>query len=518
MAKKNKKMNIQYSSYLKDIISINDSFDGGVMMVAYHGQNRNGSKISKANFEKNIETLAYVPVVANYSIEADSIGSHDSKAVKNNGKTKKYNITMPLGVVPQNFKWYWETVDEDDGSVHEYLCTDILLWKRQPVYEHIKAEKIIDQSMEISVSSGKFDEDGYYDIEEFNFTALCLLESAEPCFESASLHTYSDINTKQDLSDMYEELKVLYSYQPTKLEDIDKKAEKEEYGLDKLELIKEFGFEVDSLGFDIETIEYEELKEKLEAMSKANDDNSSKGADEGSFELNGNISQSLNDAVAKEVVDGEYGSYRKYFVIDYDIEASEVYVLDIEDWKIYGFKYTMSGDDAVLDMESKKRKKYVLVDYVEGVKEEFSIKDAVDFAVSMSVDREKELIRKEYEASISELEEYKSYKEKADAYEKAELDAAKDLVVKSDDYAIIADSEEFKNIVKDVDKYSVSDLEKELDLCLAKYAKESKAFAVKTQKEEKPVGGKVGVASARTEEKKPYGNLFDNINKKKTTE
>ena len=44
----------------------------------------------------------------------------------------------------------------------------------------------------------------------------------------------------------------------------------------------------------------------------------------------------------------------------------EVYCWDRNDWLLYGFGYKLNGDSVVIDFESKKRKKYTIVDFDEG--------------------------------------------------------------------------------------------------------------------------------------------------------
>jgi len=85
-----KKLNITYESSLTQLVSINPSFDMGVLKVAYTGLNRNNSFISEETFEKCIKTIYNCPVVCNYNRESDSIGSHDIEIVKD--KDNKYKI------------------------------------------------------------------------------------------------------------------------------------------------------------------------------------------------------------------------------------------------------------------------------------------------------------------------------------------------------------------------------------------------------------------------------------------
>lgn len=543
MAKKTtkKKMSIAYSAHLSNIVEFNESFDLGYMRVAYHGINRNGSKITKSDFEANLSTLAYVPVVCNYSVKEDSIGSHDSERVKTkNGKAVDVVMTMPIGVVPENFKWDWEEVEEKDGTMHEYLCCEVLLWKRQPAYEHIKKEEIIDQSMEISVTDGDFDEDGYFTITKFMFTALCLLESAEPCFESASLHTYSIDESKQQLLDMYEDVKKIQGYNSSLEDDINKNAKKEVYSLDKLELIKEYGFELETIGFSIEELEYEQLKEKLEelkaACNKKDEEEDFKSAEDDSeddledgedlddlededfskedkFALSCSTMGALCEAVKHERFEAEWGMTNRYYVIDFDQDITEVYLCDKkEDYNTFGCKYSLDGDTAIIDFSTKVRKKSVFVDFVEGThmeptkdhREEFCLEKA-NFELSENEKKFSEQI-KEQSATIETLE---LYKVKVEKYESAELKEAKLQKFNDAAYAKLVDTDLFKEIKKDIDLFSVEELENKLDLALAKYAKENKMFAI--EEEQKP--GKVGISHEKAKVN-AYGNLLDNVKKK----
>ena len=122
-----RKLNITYESSLTNIVSVNPSFDLGVLKVAYTGLNRNNSFISEETFEKCIKTIYNCPVVCNYNRETDSIGSHDIEIVKDgNNSYKIINITQPVGVVPESAKYWWEDI-VDNGVSHRYLCVEVLL-------------------------------------------------------------------------------------------------------------------------------------------------------------------------------------------------------------------------------------------------------------------------------------------------------------------------------------------------------------------------------------------------------
>lgn len=375
-----KVMNLTYSSSLTNFCELNPSFDAGKLRIAYHGKNRNGSRISKKSFEKAAPTMFNCPIVCRYDREEDKIGSHDIKVVKTGEDSYKLvNLTTPVGVVPESATWYWETVEEPDGTVHEYMTTQILLWKRQEAYEKLRKDGIEAQSMEIEVLDGWTDkEDGSYVIDDFVFTAFCLLgEDTEPCFESAGVEMYaSDImQFKQKMTEMMADLKNTYSMINSPNPEVEINNDLTEGGenLDeKLALVSEYGYSVDDLEFALDDLTVEELREKFEAMkaSDAHEEAQGQGAEaaaEESFALESDLREGLCEAVhALGTFESPWGTEPSYWFVDYDRDASEVYAEAAEDWKLYGFTYAMNGDNVVIDADSKKRMKWAVVPFDNG--------------------------------------------------------------------------------------------------------------------------------------------------------
>lgn len=361
------KINIVYESSIDKLTEINSSFDKGVLRVAYVGKNRNNSFISKDAFEKCIGTIYNCPIVCNYNRETDSIGAHDIEAVNTGNGIKLINITQPVGVVPESAKYWWETVVEENGAVHEYLCVEVIIWKRQEAYIKLKENGITDESMEINVKQGAM-VDGYYHIDSFEFTAFCLLESAEPCFESACIEMFSLCSFKEEYTKMMADFKEHFSTVNTSKEiEVDIHSEDLSKGgsilLDKTKLLSEYGLTIDALDFNIDDFTIEELKSKFEAMKKE----AQKDRD-GTLSLTGEqfLSELIESLSAVKYSDPYWGEVSRYLYTDYDSSLSEVYCYDCEDWKLYGFSYSMNGDNVIVDFDSKKRKKITIVDFDEG--------------------------------------------------------------------------------------------------------------------------------------------------------
>ena len=372
-----KVVHMAYSSSLSSLCEINSSFDTGVLRIAYTGANRNGSFISKETFERCIETLYNCPIVCHYDRETDSIGGHDMELVTSeDGNMRLVNMTIPIGVIPESSKYFWSVVEEEDGTEHEYLCADVLIWKRQEAYRKIKEDGITAHSMELTVKDGEMD-GGLFVIKDFEFTAFCLLgDEHEPCFESSALGLFSYDEMKKQMADMMSDLKNEFSLvvPPAGDNDIHPQNHPMEGGEkvlnEKLALVAEYGLEAENLEFSIEDLTLEELREKFEAMKTADpvvdpvvNEPTEPQID---FALAGQIRDEIYNALSVEKIECCWGEMTRYHYVDHDHEALQVYCYDAEDWKLYGFTYTMNGDNVVIDFDSKKRMKFAIVDFDEG--------------------------------------------------------------------------------------------------------------------------------------------------------
>lgn len=284
-------MRFWYPASITQITSINESFDSCMLRVCYAGRNRNQSIIPREAIEQAIPTMAYCPIVANYDVASDTIGGHDVGFVEDENEVlKMINLTDAIGVVPENPQWTWETVTEEDGTVHEYLCTPAILWKRTPVYSKLVRDGVSGQSMEISVREGRV-VDGLFRIDAFDFTAFCLLgDDVEPCFESAQVNMFSMDLLGNRLSEMMEDFKKNFSkvIAASADDNITPKGEERclkggESSLNVEELLKKYGLTVENLNFSTEGMSIEQLEQRLAELREAlfSDDN---GEDDGQQE------------------------------------------------------------------------------------------------------------------------------------------------------------------------------------------------------------------------------------------
>lgn len=373
-----KVFNMTYASSLTNLCEVNSSFDTGILRICYTGDNRNGSHISKAAIEQSLKTIYNCPIVCNYDRDTDTLGGHDIEVVRDDdGNLHIVNTTQPVGVIPESSKVWFQEYEEDDGTVHEYLYAEVLLWKRQEAYRKIQNDGITAHSMEITVKDGEM-VDGIYHVNDFEFTAFALI-GVEPCFESSALEMFSKHDFKQQLSEMMQDLKESFKQVITSPE-VDN-THPQNYSMEggervleeKMELLAKYGIDIDSLDFSIEDFTIEELTEKFEAM-KAESGEGTPEPDvtvdpvpaENKFALTSNIVNELYRVLDEVKIEREWGECNRYWYVDCDFEANEVYCWDTSDWLLYGFSYSIDGDSITIDFESKKRKKYVIADFDEG--------------------------------------------------------------------------------------------------------------------------------------------------------
>lgn len=264
-----KNMWLEFPCSISDIVEKNRSFDACTIWVMYHGKNRNRTSISKEAVEKAIPTLYNCPVVCNYNVEEDTIGGHDVEFVKTKNGIKMVNLTDAIGVIPSGAEYRWQT-RMDNGEEHEYLVVDGLLWKRSSAYDKLKRDGVEGQSMEITINSGK-SVDGIYEIYDFDFTAFCILgEDVAPCFEGASIETFSLGVYKTRFASLMEDLKKDPSVVTTALADDKTFSLKGGEGKVNLnELMAKYGLTDTDISFETEGLSTEELEAKFAEIQQA---------------------------------------------------------------------------------------------------------------------------------------------------------------------------------------------------------------------------------------------------------
>lgn len=264
--------------------SNNPLFSVGKIYVMHTGENPNGSYISKETVERNLKTISNIPIIGEFSVEAENFKGHGGEVlITEEGEMDYIHTTSPLGVVPESADIYWESITDKEGVEREYLVVDgIYMWNRYEKEVLALKEDEFGQSMEIEVDDYEFNEDeNHIRIEDFSFSALCILgidkngaERVKPAFDDAKIITYSKNNFKDELSEMLqlftETLNETEGGNSVTLDDV-----LEKYGITREDL--------DRVGIEYDGREPEAVEEDIKALLEE-DENAFDPIDEGEVE------------------------------------------------------------------------------------------------------------------------------------------------------------------------------------------------------------------------------------------
>jgi len=379
-----------------DFVQVNNSeFVEGTALIAYQGDNRNLSDITELAFTNAMSSLSLIPIVGNWLSDKNNFGGHDI-AIEWQGNTLVLkDKTVPYGVVKENHNAQWVEL-EDNGVIHKYLQADVVLWAgRYPEQIQKVIDDGINQSMEISVSDFSIKDSGNFQINSFEYSALCLLgkdvnengeigeNNVDPCFEQASV-VVNKYNFNEQFKSQFNNLLFEFNNQISNLintpsEGGDKELMNNKGGNDveeKTKLLEQYNLTLESLNFNIEELSIEQLQEKIEEYFAL---------------LASQKQEEIANALNVEKYRDRWGDERsKYSYVD--SSESEVFAYDRQDnYNLYGFMYSMNGDSVVIDFATKKRKKFEIVDFIDGESANmFNLfpQEAIDYAVSS---KEKEL-------------------------------------------------------------------------------------------------------------------------------
>ena len=377
----------------KDFNKVNNSeFVEGTALIAYSGDNRNSSDITDEAFVEATDSLGLIPLVGHWLPEKQNFGGHDSTIEFVGSQLVLKDNTVPYGVVKENHNA--EQVEiEENGVIHKYIKADVVLWYgRYPEPVQKVIDTGVNQSMEINVKSYSEKENGNIKINSFEYSALCLLgldidengnkgeDNVEPCFEGASVVVDKfTINNKfkEQFTEMIKELNFQKNQSSSK--EVNDMNISNKGGItileEKIALLKKYNLTIESLSFKIDELSMEDLEAKISEHFALL---SSQKREE--------LSNALRTEKYKDRWNDEYSRYS--YVDDKD---NMVFAYDRqENWNLYGFTYSTIEDKVVIDFDSKSRKKFDIVDFVEGESATFNLfpQEALDYALT---DKEKEI-------------------------------------------------------------------------------------------------------------------------------
>ena len=177
-----KTLNITSFATFTDIEpSLNPSFHKAKTRIMAIESVANRCNFSTDSVVQSLPTLKNVPIVAQYNDETGNFKGHEFDV-------RGSALTYGIGVIPESAEQWIEEVEEN-GEVKKYLCSDVLLWKRQKKeFEFIKDHKGLNVSMEVMITDANFDDNEILNIDSFYFTAVTVLGvGVAPAFDSANI-------------------------------------------------------------------------------------------------------------------------------------------------------------------------------------------------------------------------------------------------------------------------------------------------------------------------------------------
>lgn len=223
-------------------------FSEAKIYIMYTGTNVNGSVFTKEVVEKNMKTLANVPIIGEFTHEKDNFKGHGGRLVLDEDGIEYQITTNAVGLIPESATLSWTTVLDEKEIEREYLVVDgALIWNRdEQIVEALKRDNF-GQSMEITITDFDFDDKGLLEVKDFYFTALCILGVekdgegyVEPAFKDAKIITYSADEMMSDFEKMKKDISEAFG-----IKDLEESKKKEE---EKLK--KEFKETLDKYGLD----------------------------------------------------------------------------------------------------------------------------------------------------------------------------------------------------------------------------------------------------------------------------
>lgn len=200
MEESNKKIPVKIS-FTEE--KVNEEFLKCTVDIMSCDQVANGTKFVKKGVEGAKSTLNYAPVIGVF--KDGDFGDHGIEYRITRDEFEEVVNTVPFGVVISDTA-RWEGRMADNGEEEEYLVADCYLWKRYAEAVNRVKDNKCNQSMEVSVKNGSYNfEEGYYEVNEFNFGALCILgEDVTPAFNLAKIRTSNQYSEDKNYSELME--------------------------------------------------------------------------------------------------------------------------------------------------------------------------------------------------------------------------------------------------------------------------------------------------------------------------
>lgn len=184
--------------------SVNNGFAKVKILVDTYEQVANGTRFSKELLLSKMSKLNYLPIVAEFKEDNNDFGGHGGKIELSDEGIEWIDTTKPYGVVIENSGRFEEVVKPNGDSITYVVCDGYVWVDRYPELNILFEGKPNNQSMEIKVISGHYGDDDVYYIDDFEYSALCILgKSVIPAFDLAKIEAKFESN---DFKSQYTEM------------------------------------------------------------------------------------------------------------------------------------------------------------------------------------------------------------------------------------------------------------------------------------------------------------------------
>ena len=492
--------------------------------VMHTGDNLNFTSFTKEVIDSAVPSIMNTPILGYIRYDGDitDFKGHEHKLIVDDDGVSYVYAGNAYGVIPESCDPRWITKDDGTGTEREYLRVNGILWtKFSDSMEIFERDGKKNHSVELVDMDGCVDERGYYNVSRFEFDGCCILSTTDPEIKPAMAGSciVADFSAKTVAGQIKE---MLREYELTKQKNL-VAFNKGDTGRgitmdEKLKVLKEFDISEDSLGFSLEDVTVDELREKCEEMAKkkkggyktqcsVTEDEQKPGDPQEAYSLgmNQKMEEICGQLCAEKLVDAWGDEVPRYSLIE--ATDADLIVYDCIDWKIYGLPYSMNGDNVVIDYKCKRRMKCTYEEWDDGSNSfENPMKSAYEKMTSDYAVLKKELdkCKKDYAEILPKYNQYVQAEEEA---VKAEAQNKKNALFAVMDERLAGDAEYQK--LKELTDMDYDTLAKE---CYALIGKNAMNFSyVPSAQPEKTV--KFGVTGSAVNEGK-YGDLFERYGKK----
>lgn len=490
----------QLAVHIPSTFEVNDGGDDSLMYCTvkmFHvGENLNHSAVTFDAAQKSLSTIAYKPLLANFCevngvkdfTSHDMIVGDDGKVqylerqigcftadnpeIKLDAETNKQFVFARVAI-PREYTDACEIIERKGGTKVsvELLVNDMQYSAKDDLLV------LTDVAVSGCTCLGVNPETGE-DVDEG-------MQGAKLTIDSFSTNNNSIEPSTEDLAEFN-----------------NKFFEKGADSMNKLqELLEKYGKTVEELDFDYEHMTDEELVEAFAKFDETADESTDLEPEQETDEQE-NTSEPEQEQETDEEPAEEAASE--------DIELT--FKLSHEDTR-YNLQKLLSSvnDGDNLYVEQIFDKYFVYTDWsgMNAFKQEYKVrKNNVSFdGDPVPVFREY-VTQEERDQLDSMRQNYSALVEFKETTEANRVKAEKEAIFASEDYAVIVNDEDFINLVNNAEQYSVDECKDRADIIFAKHVRKAGTFSVVSADNKKMPKINMQIET-QTEERKPYGTLFD---------